>query len=1037
MMPQFLCPPSLNRLLLYLLIVSGILAQDLEARPDNSSSNILQDVVSYDQYSVMVRGERVLFLSGEFHPFRLPSPDLWLDVFQKIKSLGFSGVSFYTNWAILEGSPGNFQAEGVFALEKFFDAAADSRIYLLARPGPYVNAELSGGGYPGWVSRLKGPIRTTATEWLDATRNYIQSIGAIIAKAQITEGGPVILFQPENEYSLCADSLAGGSLGSIESMSKCLDPEYMATVNTMWREAGITVPFISNDALPIGNFVPGSGPGAVDIYGYDGYPLGWGTSCSDPGNWNRPHAIFPTMITNYTKHMEMSPSSPFSIVEFQGGFAEGWAGAGIDACASLVNHEFERVIYKTVYGFRATVLNLYMTFGGTNWGNLGHPQGYTSYDIGSAITEDRQVNREKYSELKLQANFLQVSPAYLTSKPQDSVFGGITNTTKLVTTSLISSEQEGGFYIIRHSDWTSREAVSYKLYVNVSDHELIIPQLGGSLTLSARDSKTHVIDYDIGHIRLAYSTAEIFTWKRSESKTILLIYGGEGETHEFAVDAVLGQPTRIEGDGVRYKQLGSLVIVQWHVEPLRRVVHFGNTLEVHLLWRNDAYNHWVLDLPRPDPVNAYKSAASVNVSDSSVIVKGGYLMRNATMLGDSLYLWGDVNTTATLQIVFPILNHTTELYFNNRRVEDVSLIDGRLSATIEYRQPEITLPDFCVSNWTYLDSLPETAVEYDDHLWTVADKTVTNSTVSLKAPTSLYASDYGYHSGSLIYRGHFKAFGNESSLFLSTSGGHAFGQSVWLNSTYLGSWVGDPSISSYNQTFPILAPLAPNSSYVITVLVDHMGLTQNTYIGVEGIKEPRGILDYSLSSHASASDIAWKVTGNLGGEMGPDISRGPRNEGGLFAERQGYHLPGAVLKNTEQKSPITHGIPGVGVGFFATNFTLDIPSGYDIPMSFTFANLTNQFSSVKTAAYRAQIYVNGWQFGEYVNNLGPQISYPVPQGILNYRGLNYFALTLWSLEPEGVRLDGLSLDIEAIVQSGYSMPVLVQGQTHTPREWAY
>jgi hypothetical protein len=38
----------------------------------------------------------------------------------------------------------------------------------------------------------------------------------------------------------------------------------------------------------------------------------------------------------------------------------------------LVNYEFERVFYKNNYGFGVTVFNLYMTFGGTNWGNLGY-----------------------------------------------------------------------------------------------------------------------------------------------------------------------------------------------------------------------------------------------------------------------------------------------------------------------------------------------------------------------------------------------------------------------------------------------------------------------------------------------------------------------------------------------------------------------------------------------------------------------------------------------------------------------------------------
>ena len=74
--------------------------------------------------------------SGEFHPFRLPVPALWLDVFQKIKAVGYNCVSFYTDWALLEGKPGQYTAEGIFDLQPFFDAAQTAGIYLLARPGP-------------------------------------------------------------------------------------------------------------------------------------------------------------------------------------------------------------------------------------------------------------------------------------------------------------------------------------------------------------------------------------------------------------------------------------------------------------------------------------------------------------------------------------------------------------------------------------------------------------------------------------------------------------------------------------------------------------------------------------------------------------------------------------------------------------------------------------------------------------------------------------------------------------------------------------
>lgn len=47
-----------------------------------------QDIVTWDENSLFIYGERVLIYSGEFHPFRLPVPSLWLDVFQKMRAMG-------------------------------------------------------------------------------------------------------------------------------------------------------------------------------------------------------------------------------------------------------------------------------------------------------------------------------------------------------------------------------------------------------------------------------------------------------------------------------------------------------------------------------------------------------------------------------------------------------------------------------------------------------------------------------------------------------------------------------------------------------------------------------------------------------------------------------------------------------------------------------------------------------------------------------------------------------------------------------------
>lgn len=105
--------------------------------------------------------------------YRNPVQDLHLDIFQKIKALGFNGVSFYVDWALLEGKPGVYREEGVFDLKPFFDAASEAGIYLIARPGPYINAEVSGGGFPGWLQKINGTLRTAAKDFLAATDLYV------------------------------------------------------------------------------------------------------------------------------------------------------------------------------------------------------------------------------------------------------------------------------------------------------------------------------------------------------------------------------------------------------------------------------------------------------------------------------------------------------------------------------------------------------------------------------------------------------------------------------------------------------------------------------------------------------------------------------------------------------------------------------------------------------------------------------------------------------------------------------------------------
>ena len=88
----------------------------------------------------------------------------------------------------------------------------------------------------------------------------------------------------------------------------------------------------------------------------------------------------------------------------------------------------------------------------------------------------------------------------------------------------------------------------------------------------------------------------------------------------------------------------------------------------------------------------------------------------------------------------------------------------------------------------------------------------------------------------------------------------------------------------------------------------------------------------------------------------PDRTRGVLNEGGLFGERSGWHLPGFDTSSWVSRS-LTSSLPnGPGIGFFVTTFTLDVPKDVDALMSF-------QFDTVDQP-YRALLFVNGWQFGK-------------------------------------------------------------------------
>ncbi|KAK4229542.1 glycoside hydrolase [Podospora fimiseda] len=955
--------------------------------------------IEWDKHSLIIDGRRVMIYSGEFHPFRLPVSTLWQDVLEKIKAMGFNAVSFYINWALLEGKPGEFRSEGIFSIGKFCTVAADVGLYVVARPGPYINAEVSGGGFPGWLQRIKGHLRTTDADYLAATNNYASNVAQILSLYDINNGGPVILYQPENEYTIPADGFT------------VPDPQYMQDVEDQARTGGVRAPFMNNDAFAAGNNRPNTGAGSVDIYGYDSYP--WGLDCSI-SDW--PVGGLNTDMASL--HANMSPETPLSLPEFQGGSYSSWGDAGFEKCAQLFNHEQVRVLYKNNYAAGVAVFNIYMIFGGTNWGNLGTTDGYTSYDYAAAIAEDRTVAREKYSELKLEANFLKVSPGYLETYPDPNVSVGVySENTNLAVTRLFGIN--GGFYVVRNNDYSSKNTLSYNLRVSTSQGDYLVPTNGKSLALYGRDSKIYVTDYPIGFHTLIHCTAEIFTWKSYHDKTVVVLYGEVGESHELSLASPLDVASRVASPGVNIVTNRSDIaaLVSWDTTLYRQYARIDN-VEMLLVDRNSAYKFWTTEISNADLPD--------------LIIKGPYLVREATIKDDltadgwttataTLYVRADFNETTDIEII-GVPQNVTSLAINKVSTPFKIDSDGHWLATVYYQPPSLNLPvDLTSLKWKYLDSLPEIQQQYDDSAWQTANLITNNTYVTApNTSVSLYGSDYGFHAGVLIFRGHFAATGQESSFQVTVQGGDAMACSVWLDDVHQISWAGSSHMPSAGVIFSINT-LEAGSKHVFTVLVDNMGLEENIAVGGDDMKTPRGIMQYNFYDSASGvieNEISWKITGNLGGEDYKDKGRGPLNEGGFFAERMGYHLPGAPHENfTDIATSPFIGVNVPGVQFWTTEVELDIPSDrWDVPLAFQFGG----DQPPPKAEYRLLLFVNGFQFGRYIPHIGPQTLFPVPEGILNYKGNNTIALLLWTTGAgNGAKILG---GLKLVVSSG--VPIL-------------
>lgn len=435
------------------------------------------------------------------------------------------------------------------------------------------------------------------------------------------------------------------------------------------------------------------------------------------------------------------------------------------------------------------------------------------------------------------------------------------------------------------------------------------------------------------------------------------------------------------------------------------------------------------------PSNSTARAPFTGLAKQKAIIKGAYLIRTAVGINDRMFLTGDVIESTTIQILGGAPETLSSLQFNGKALNFDIDESGTVIAYIEKPKFSYEIPDLASLQWKAIDSLPEISSSYSDKNWVNAREKSYNDRQKLRTPTSLLASDYGYNWGYHLFRGHFQSTGAEKTFTLHTRGGSAYGVSVWLDDQFIGSFAGSADFEENINTFN-LPESKPEAKRILTIVLDNMGHNQNWNVGFDDSKRPLGILNYTLSGRKQDS-ISWKINGNHGGEDYPDRARGPANEGGLWAERHGYHLPNPPTAGWKDSKGPTEGLQKAGIAFYSTSFDLNIPRELDLPIAIQVGTSSDPLvDAAKRPAYRLQIFVNGWQFGKYTNNIGPQRKFPVPVGIWNYRGKNWVAVSLWNLDGKEVKVEEFKLVTGPEIYSGMQPVETVISPAWTERKGA-
>ncbi|MDQ6883342.1 MAG: beta-galactosidase [Candidatus Dormibacteraeota bacterium] len=179
-------------------------------------------MIEIKRRQLLIDGEPRIVMSGEIHYFRVPR-DEWANRIASLKEAGCTTVASYIPWLFHELPDGTIDVTGETLPERdvgaFIELCRNEGLWFIARPGPFVMAELKNEGLPyrvyeqhpeiipaGWDGRPT-PTRTVdylAPAFLRETQRWYEAVLPPIARRLQPRGGNVIAVQLDNEVGMLA-----------------------------------------------------------------------------------------------------------------------------------------------------------------------------------------------------------------------------------------------------------------------------------------------------------------------------------------------------------------------------------------------------------------------------------------------------------------------------------------------------------------------------------------------------------------------------------------------------------------------------------------------------------------------------------------------------------------------------------------------------------------------------------------------------------------------------------------------------------------